>query len=123
MRINPLLITALLIPLSAAADKGDTTNNYYNEPGTTTTTNTTTEVQSTRYEAQCGSSIAMAMGGQQYDHATNALQIAVSGATYRGCDAIAVGAGTKISERVLINGAGGYASGEWAGVVSATIRF
>ena len=128
MRITIPLLIILLIPLSAAADKVDstttttTTNNYYyTTPGTTGTNSV--EVQSTSYEGECGSSIAMAMGGQQYDHATNALQIAVSGATYRGCDAIAVGAGTKISERVLINGAGGYARGEWAGVVSATMRF
>jgi len=70
-----------------------------------------------------GDSIAMAMSGHQFDFATNALQLSLAGASYKGCDALAFGGATKLSERLLLNGSGGYSAGEWGGVVSITMRF
>ena len=81
-------------------------------------------VSETTVIEQCrGTSIAMAMSGHQFDFATNALQLSLAGATYQGCDALAFGGATKLSERLLLNGSGGYSAGEWGGVVSVTMRF
>lgn len=83
-----------------------------------------TIVSETIINEQCrGDSIAMAMSGHQFDFATNALQLSLAGASYQGCDALAFGGATKLSERLLLNGSGGYSAGEWGGVVSITMRF
>ena len=68
-------------------------------------------------------SIAMAMGGAQFDFSTPRLQLSISGATYQGNDSLSIGGATKLSESLLFSGSAGTSGGEWAGVISATMRF
>ncbi|WID42086.1 hypothetical protein [Pseudomonas phage ZRG1] len=73
-------------------------------------------------EAREGSAIALAVAGQQFDTSAG-FQVALSASTMAGEQAIAVGAGGAISERVFVNAAYAQSGRTRGGVVSSTFKF
>ncbi len=71
-----------------------------------------------------GQAIGLAVAGQQFSTDMSAgFQTAVSASTMKGHQAIAVGIGGAVSERVFINGGIGVSGGTTGGVVSSTFRW
>lgn len=73
-------------------------------------------------EAREGSAVALAVAGQQFDTSAG-FQVALSASTMAGEQAIAVGAGGAISERVFVNAAYAQSGRTRGGVVSSTFKF
>lgn len=73
-------------------------------------------------EAKAGASAALAVAGQQFD-IHGGLQSSVSASTLGGYQALAIGFGGAVSERVFINGAFTTSSSVSGGVVAMTYSF